>query len=135
MPGSSLEAMFSGRHMILQENGQVMVDRDPKAFKWLIYYLEYKDRMPMIENKFDREMFELELDFWCIEPLTFSVVPLSIYENKLQDLLDQDPKQVTAEALQTFRKIGPLDLRQFIFENQIEIDESLRIDTQACLSG
>ena len=39
IPGSSLEAMFSGRHELSKSDGKIFVDRDPEIFKSLIRYL------------------------------------------------------------------------------------------------
>ena len=33
VPGSSLEAMFSGRHELTKEFGKIFVERDPEIFK------------------------------------------------------------------------------------------------------
>ena len=39
VPGSALEAMFSGRHELALENGKIFIERDPKTFEHLIRYL------------------------------------------------------------------------------------------------
>ena len=40
LPGSALEAFFSGRHEVTQIKGKIYVDRDPESFKSLLRYLE-----------------------------------------------------------------------------------------------
>ena len=62
--GSALEAMFSGRHELRIIDGKVYVQRDPKIFRLLISYLRNCQRLPEIEDKLERELFDLELDFW-----------------------------------------------------------------------
>ena len=39
VPGSALDAMFSGRQELKRVNGKVFINRDPTAFKHLISYL------------------------------------------------------------------------------------------------
>lgn len=40
VPGSGLEAMFSGRHSLTKVGGRPFVDKDPAIFKHLIWHLE-----------------------------------------------------------------------------------------------
>lgn len=47
--GSMLEAMFSGRNPIhLNDQGEVEIDRDPIAFKYVINYLQNSDSQKVI---------------------------------------------------------------------------------------
>lgn len=38
-PGSTLEAMFSGRHSLTKHKGRIYIDRDGKPFSQMISYL------------------------------------------------------------------------------------------------
>ena len=53
--GSTLEAMFSGRHPVIQlETGEYFIDRNPKIFSLILDYLRNGCRMPPIEDSFLR---------------------------------------------------------------------------------
>lgn len=39
VPGSALEAMFSGRHNLPKVDGKIFIDRNPKIFGYIIDYL------------------------------------------------------------------------------------------------
>ena len=56
--------MFSGRHQLLENNGAVFIDRDPTSFLYLITYLRNNQKIPKIENKYQKELFQLELLHW-----------------------------------------------------------------------
>lgn len=40
VPGSGLEAMFSGRHRITEVDGIPFVDKDPDVFSHVLWYME-----------------------------------------------------------------------------------------------
>lgn len=66
--GSTLEAMFSGRHPIATlDNGEYFIDRNPKIFTMVLDYLRNGCRIPPIEDTYKRQSFEMELDYWGIE--------------------------------------------------------------------
>ena len=66
--GSTLEAMFSGRHPITTlDNGEHFIDRNPKIFTMILDYLRNGCRIPPIEDTYKRQSFEMELDYWGIE--------------------------------------------------------------------
>jgi hypothetical protein len=46
IPGSALDAMFSGRHQLVKVNGRVFIDRDPSIFKLVISYLRSNFKIP-----------------------------------------------------------------------------------------
>ena len=46
VPGSALEAMFSGRHTLTKLDDRVFIDRDPVAFRGLINYLRNNMQLP-----------------------------------------------------------------------------------------
>ena len=76
IPDTPLEAMFSGRHLLEEKDGLMLVDRDPEAFKFLIDYLKIRKIPPNEQEKGSLMMNELnfwglrllmnELDFWGI---------------------------------------------------------------------
>jgi len=45
VPGSVLEAMFSGRHTLDKKNEKVFIDRDPKAFKMMIDFIRNNGKL------------------------------------------------------------------------------------------
>lgn len=65
--GSSLEAMFSGRHTLKKDNDAVFLDRDADVFSMVISYLRNGLSYPTVEEKVLRERFEKEIDFWMLE--------------------------------------------------------------------
>jgi len=67
VPGSALEAMFSGRHELKKMNGRVFVDRDPDVFKMVISYLRNGKRIHAIQDLSIKERFEMELDYWNLD--------------------------------------------------------------------
>ena len=46
VPGSALEAMFSGRHQLAKIDGKVFVDRNPDTFIHVVDYLRNGMQMP-----------------------------------------------------------------------------------------
>ena len=63
--GSTLEAMFSGRHELKKlENGAIFVDRDADVFEMVITYLRRGCKYPSIADTSLAERFDDELDFW-----------------------------------------------------------------------
>lgn len=51
IPGSGLEAMFSGRHHLELKNNSPYLQRDPEVFRQLVSYLESdKTKMPKIND-------------------------------------------------------------------------------------
>jgi hypothetical protein len=67
VPGSALEAMFSGRHSVKKVRGRIFISRDPELFKHLIKYLKNSmEYLPRFETSYDTNLFYRELDFWGI---------------------------------------------------------------------
>ena len=54
VPNSVLEAMFSGRHQLQEENGEIYLDRDPKIFLMLIQSLRNGMKKPKIDSFYER---------------------------------------------------------------------------------
>ena len=46
VPGSQLEAMFSGRHILPKIDGKVFVDRNPKLFREVVEYIRGNMKFP-----------------------------------------------------------------------------------------
>ena len=67
VPGSALEAMFSGRHELKKVNGRVFIDRDADVFKMVISYLRNGKRIHAIADESLKERFEMELDYWNLD--------------------------------------------------------------------
>ena len=68
MKGSSLDAMFSGRHTLkIMENGAIFVDRDSDVFLMIISFLRNGCRIPIISDEYLRDRFKLELEYWNLE--------------------------------------------------------------------
>ena len=57
MEGSSLEAMFSGRHQIEDSEGFVHLSRNPDIFKLVIEYLASGLKMPEIDDDVQKMLF------------------------------------------------------------------------------
>lgn len=70
MPGSVLEAMFSGRHMLDKKNEKVFIDRDPKAFKMMIDFIRNNGKLYEDQEK-NYKMLQIELEFWGIDERLF----------------------------------------------------------------
>ena len=64
IPDTPLEAMFSGRHLLEEKDGLMLVDRDPTAFKFLIGFLKNRKKIP--PNEKEKGLLTNELDFWGI---------------------------------------------------------------------
>lgn len=55
VPGSMMEAMFSGRHEIPMKDGEVYFDRDPQVFRKVIWMIENK-LTPKFDSEAEREI-------------------------------------------------------------------------------
>ena len=83
--GSSLEAMFSGRHELLRRDGKIFIDRDPEMFKLLVQFLRNDRKFVELDSKHENELFKNELDYWNIETHD------EVCHQKLQDIFDREP--------------------------------------------
>ena len=66
VPGSALEAMFSGRHTLHKIDGKVFIDRNPDIFIRMLDYLRNNFRLPDSLDKVELELVKMEMDFWGI---------------------------------------------------------------------
>jgi hypothetical protein len=62
--GSSLEAMFSGRHNIENKDGHVHLNRDPAVFKLIIIYLLNDLHPPKLDTNEEKKAFDYEMMHW-----------------------------------------------------------------------
>ena len=58
VPGTALEAMFSGRHELDKKSYIPYVKRDPEIFKYIIQYLENDQKVPFVENYNQRTLLD-----------------------------------------------------------------------------
>ena len=65
--GSSLEAMFSGRHTVKKVKDNIFVDRDADVFTMVISYLRNGLKYPTIDDKVLNDRFKQELNYWMLE--------------------------------------------------------------------
>lgn len=80
-PGSTLEAMFSGRHSLTKHKGRIYIDRDGLPFSQMISYLRSGMKPPFADSadtnqqlvhfrgkiiSQEERMFYRELTFWQI---------------------------------------------------------------------
>ena len=83
--GSSLQAMFSGRHSLNRVDGKIFVDRDPDVFRLLISYLRNNESISEISDSFMRGQLHKELEFWMIVEKQLTV------QEKLAQLFNKEP--------------------------------------------
>ena len=65
--GSSMEAMFSGRHSVKKVKDTIFVDRDADVFSMVISYLRNGLKYPTIDDKVLNDRFRQELHYWMLE--------------------------------------------------------------------
>ena len=68
VPGSALEAMFSGRHHLPKFEGKIFVDRNPVVFSHIIDYLRNNMQLPEGLDKLEIGKIDLEIQFWGLKP-------------------------------------------------------------------
>jgi hypothetical protein len=57
-PESALSVMFSGRHSVDKVDEAVVVERDPKFFATMIFYLENLKEIPKFREEIDNARFK-----------------------------------------------------------------------------
>lgn len=57
--------MFSGRHELPKQKGNLFIDRDGEAFVNMVNFLR-NGKIPLFKDKTDETAFYEELDFWQI---------------------------------------------------------------------
>ena len=104
--GSSLDAMFSGRHTLtVLEGGAIFVDRDADVFQLVVSFLRNGCRIPVIADEFLRERFKLELEYWNLDqPVDNKIGELRTIFTKLYR--ENTDTQVVAK----WKKAGPFNL-------------------------
>ena len=66
VPGSQLEAVFSGRQILPKIDGKIFVDRNPKLFREVIEYIRGNMKLPrrVLDDKYLLEEVTEELEHW-----------------------------------------------------------------------
>ena len=62
IPGSYLDAMFSGKFQLKKVDGKVYLNRDPEIFKLVLRYLRNQVH-PKTLDAYTQEQYDLELKF------------------------------------------------------------------------
>ena len=83
--GTSLEAMFSGRHEIKTIDGNPYLNRDPEIFKLLLSYLRGNKLDLEIQNPLQQQLFDEELKYWDLFDISTKL------DKKLIEMLQSDP--------------------------------------------
>ena len=107
-------------HKLKRIKGKVFLDRDADIFKMIIIFLRSGQKLPHIEDNFQRNLFEYELDYWNLPPLYSAM-------KKLQYIFDHEPEQIEQACLSTWKQLGPFNLLKLISEKKIFIDEKLKL--------
>eukprot|EP00826_Nyctotherus_ovalis_P033788 TRINITY_DN2753_c0_g1_i12.p1 TRINITY_DN2753_c0_g1~~TRINITY_DN2753_c0_g1_i12.p1 ORF type:complete len:440 (+),score=110.94 TRINITY_DN2753_c0_g1_i12:160-1479(+) len=63
--GSTLAAMFNGKHKLKLHKGQVFIDRDGDTFSKVLSYLR-NDKVPLLKDELEKALFREELNYWAI---------------------------------------------------------------------
>ena len=83
--GSSLEAMFSGRHDLRKIDGNPYLNRDPEIFKLMLSLLRCNSLDLQIENPMQRHLLDEELKHWGLFDICFKL------DKKLVTMLQSEP--------------------------------------------
>ena len=70
MPGSALEAMFSGRHSLQKKGERVFIDRNPLAFSLMIDFIRNSGELHEAQKN-NHNMLKMELKYWGIDENLF----------------------------------------------------------------
>lgn len=66
VPGSALEAMFSGRHSLQKKNERIFIDRNPLAFSLMIDFIRNSGELHEAQKN-NHSMLKMELKYWGID--------------------------------------------------------------------
>ena len=121
--GSSLEAMFSGRHHIkMLADGNPYLNRDADTFKLLISYLRNDREEFPIPDQTQKYLFEKEVEFWGLSNINNKL------DKKLVSLMKSEPvlnPDWTQTPLDLWKRLGPLDLNEVHENNPIDRNPDL----------
>lgn len=120
--GSSLQAMFSGRHSLNKIDGKIFMDRDPDVFRLLISYLRNNESISEIQDPFLRGQLRKELEFWMIIEKQKSLSEI------LVAFFNSEPTKSSEKILAQWRKLGPYDIKMNDFDEQYQIKGDLIVD-------
>lgn len=117
--GSSLQAMFSGRHSLNKIDGRIFIDRDPDVFRLLISYLRNNESISDIQDQFLKGQLQKELEFWMIleKKKTLSEI--------LTTFFNTEPTTSNEKILAQWRKLGPYDVNMNQFDDKYQIKGDL----------
>ena len=87
--------------------GKIYINRDPVIFRYVILYLRNEGKLPIIEDKFTKALFEKELDFWGLPPDYNSIVTL-------ENIYKEPPRKVSKACFRKWRELGPFDIQNHI---------------------
>ena len=130
VPGSALEAMFSGRHDLRKTvQGKIFIERDPKVFRYMINYLRDSQQKPEIKDEYEAKQFLSELDFWGIPPPESEEEK---YIQHLQDIFNKTPNHSSLgnTVVNKWKELGPLNLKQLISARSFTVDYGTQISSK-----
>ena len=87
--------MFSGRHQVETKDGAVVLDKDPRILKLVLSYLK---KLNLRLHPSDKQLVEMELDYWGLPPLGYEKKLL-----ELQNLLSSKPSGIVPEVLSIWK--------------------------------
>jgi len=100
--------MFSGRHELKKQSGKVFLDRNPKVFRYVLDYLRNNQEVDFIfKDDTLKNLFEGELKHW-------NITDVSQTKRRLHKILASHPKKVHNKTLETWSKLGSLNLDKLI---------------------
>ena len=117
--GSSLAAMFSGRHSLNKIEGRIFIDRDPDVFRLLISYLRNNESISDIEESFLKGQLQKELEFWMIVDKQRSLSEILI------KFFNTEPATSNEKILAQWRKLGPYDINMNQFDEHYKVKGDL----------
>ena len=121
VPGSTLDAMFSGRHQLKKEDGKVFIDRNPDVFRMMIDFLRNNQRIAPIEDQHVAKQFDLELEYWGLKREEYE----SQVVKELRRIFEKEPEKVHPTTLALWKELGPFDVGKILERGPI--DKSLQI--------
>ena len=141
--GSVLEQMFSGIHKLHKINDEVFVDRDATTFEMVINYLRNgRKSWPEFASQTQQELFAQELKFWGIKDDTldelksarrFDPLLAKVLREVPGEVQDTPPheeerggEKIHYEALDTWKKNGPIKLSQLLKHTIVPVDTMLK---------
>ena len=107
--GSSLEAMFSGRHSLELKDGNPYINRDAEIFNLLLSYLRNDMMKIKIQDPVKKQLFDQEVKFWGLFNIYNKI------DKRVAALMESIPKvnaKWSQNSLDVWKSLGPLDLNE-----------------------